>query len=105
MNEAILDKVRKAFNKDINVNIGQPTIKDKTIFGTEEVLNYPSKTKISRILIDTGLAAGHSQLNGTSWKNYQIPKGFNDFYLNGLQIWKGTGYGRHPHRLTIMNYD
>ena len=106
INNKILEGIKKAYNKNINVIIGKGKISNNILFGKgEKVLMYPKGTKIARILIDTGLSKSWSQINGTFWKNWIIPFGFTDLNLNNISIWKGKGYGLHPHRLTIMNYE
>lgn len=100
----ILEKLKKLHNKDINVIIGNPLKYDDLLFfSTKEVLVYKPGTNIQRILLDTNIAKSWGQIKGTFWKNYTIPIGFTDLYLDGLSIWKGEGFGNHPHRLTILN--
>jgi hypothetical protein len=107
MRKTSLWKIKKHWNKNVNVIIGKGLLKDDlSLFmknpPKEQILRYPKNTKIGKILIDTGIAKSWSQINGSCWKNYKIPIGFTDLYLNRLSIWNGEFWGERPHRLTIL---
>jgi len=98
-----LDIVKKQFNKNINVVIGTRFLKnDRTLFDDAPILRYKAGTRIGRILIDTGICKSTSEVKGTFWKDYQIPIGFTDLFLDGAKIYKGKFWGKQPHRLTIL---
>lgn len=68
------------------------------------ILLYTSDVYISQILRDVGIATSISQAKGAGWL-IKAPKGFTDYYLDGLKQYPDTlGYlGVHPHRMTILN--
>ncbi len=104
--KSLIQKVRESYNKDINVIISDKHNElDFSLFGTRDVILYPKGTKIGRILIDTGLAKSWAEVNGSHWKNYEIPWGFTDLYLDGLSIWNKRFWGKRPHRLTILQWE
>lgn len=102
---SLIEKIRRSYNKNINVLISDKHDEaDFSLFGSKEVLVYPKDTRIGRILIDTGIAKSWSDINGSAWKNYEIPWGFTDLYLDKLSIRKSDGFGERPHRLTILRW-
>lgn len=108
--KSLIQKIRERWNKDINVIIADKVEDvDLSLFGRftffSEVLHYPPETSIGRILIDTGLAKSWSEVKGSHWKDYEIPFGFTDLYLDGLTVWKRDFFGKRPHRLTILRWE
>ena len=98
-----------SWNVNANIVIGKPFLKCyKELFGGEPVKRY-GKTSIGKILIDCGIAKSWSQVKGSFWKDYEIPKGYSELYLDGLKLQEGTWEektnwsGFRPHRITILN--
>ena len=56
----LIDSLKNAFNKNVNVIIGKPETHDASLFGGEDYLYYEDAS-IGRILIDTGLAKSWSE--------------------------------------------
>lgn len=98
-----------SWNVNANIVIGRPFTKgDKILFGGESVKRYATAS-IGKILIDLGIAKSWSEIKGGFWKDYEIPKGYSELYLDGQKLQKGTWEektnwsGFRPHRITILN--
>lgn len=106
-----LEKIRASHNKVVQVVIGKPLMRwGRELFDPKHpILRYPAGMKVGRILIDSGICKSWSQLSGTRWKDYTIPKGFTDLFLDGLKVEKYDMAERDdlsgftPHRVSILN--
>lgn len=109
---SLIEQIRRSYNKNVNVLISDKhKDADLSLFGGD-VLIYPKDTRIGRILIDTGIAKSWSEVNGSRWKNYEIPWGYSDLFLDGLCIqmedmWekRRNWNGCRLHRLTILRWE
>lgn len=114
LEKSYMQFLRSSYNKHANILISDNHRKadiDGFFFG-EEVLVYPKGTSIGRIFIDIGLAKSWSEVNGTQWKNYQIPDGFSELFLDGFSIQKENMWdtrrnwsGFRPHKISILKWE
>ena len=106
-----LKKLKKHFNKNVDIYIGKKitpqtlelffnrsTFEDNDCF----LLHYHRPQRWSAILRDIGIAKSTSEAGGAGW-NRMVEDGFQTIYLDGLKVWKGEGFGKIPHRITILN--
>lgn len=104
-------KLKAQFNKNVDVFLGEKMndVVTQGFFGRKIrndngsiLLHYKREKTLSQILRDIGIAESISQANGAGW-NYKPNTGFTDLYLDGLKKWKGEGFGKRPHRITIYS--
>jgi len=104
-------KLKSHWNKVVNVYVGKKVSEtaknlffkaharddDKVLF-----LHYKNpNTRWGQILRDLGIAKSTSEAKGAGWDR-PVENGFQDIYLDGLKLWKGEGFGRNPHIITIL---
>lgn len=105
-------KIKKDnFNKHYNIYIGKQLSKETQVLFfsdndeidlTCETLHYKKlDITYAEILRDVGIAKSISQAKGALWLK-EVKVGFDDLHLDNLKVWKGKGFGKRPHRLTIL---
>lgn len=103
-------RLKKHFNKHVCIFVGDKiTSKDKDLFFsyTKDLdrgyffLHYKNDPFWSAILRDIGIVESVSEANGAGWKK-KVDEGFNDYFFDGVKQFKAEGFGKRPHRITIL---
>lgn len=109
--ELKLNRIKTHKNKNVCVLIGddikgtdaelffQYTSKDLDTGGF--LLRYKADIYLSKLMVDIGICKSSSDAKGAGWFK-KADDGFTDLHLNGASIWKANGFGRSPHRITIL---